>query len=573
MTFLLVSFLVRWAKHINARVCALVSAGSEGLYSVLDEISPSPTPEIRKQKKGKVLTVIDDILRNIDFREYMDFDWIDALVIAACSVLTLWASYMIFRVMGRNGRRIVQRLRGIQNEAMIDGSAFHAGEIPKFQIGIARSKLFVDVHVGFGIRSKNFLITPRHVLEGVDLKEVLLVGPTGKVIVSLCPQPSRLVSDLTYTYIESAIWTKLGARSANLNNTPITTMVECCGKDGKSNGRIRKTNMFGLISYTGSTLPGMSGAAYVFNNQVQGIHKGAAGRYNLGVSSAVLAAELSKLCPPTADESLPAKDAEDYVEQFQQQNTWTTQQLEKKIQEMDKYTGWSTQETMDFNQTLNWDESSPSTSDSTSGAATKSNPMFVNYVAQGILSDCKDIPTVEFTSRLESLWSQYPVILNRLCAVEKELEAIKAPKPVANCESQTEPEVVPEASKVVTVVDKTPFCFLCSKHFATENGYQHHISNSKKHTVAESAIPGDTGDKGKVVRTAGPAPFLGPATTSQKRKKTSSSKSSGRSARRNQSPPNQGHPSEMMSSLKNIELVLKNLVQVMDGQKSGKERN
>nr|QVG74726.1 hypothetical protein 1 [Virus sp.] len=72
----------------------------------------------------------------------------------------------------------------------------------------------------------------------------------------------------------------------------------------KSIGFIRKTDRIGVYSYSGSTIPGMSGAGYFFGNLLVGIHDGAQGDINVGFSVSAVVREMGMIFEAEASEDL-----------------------------------------------------------------------------------------------------------------------------------------------------------------------------------------------------------------------------------------------------------------------------
>lgn len=196
-------------------------------------------------------------------------------------------------------RQMSYRVRGIRYEAMKPGSELLAGvKEPAFQPRIMQPGLFVNSFQGYGIRVGKFLILPRHVYDACD-GQVLMRGPKGSYIVSNAPIQSRVVRDMVYIPLAEKIFSDCGIPSATLaKRLAKGALVTCIGEQGASSGVIRPLSIMGMLSYTGSTLPGMSGAAYIVNStsrKVQGVHHGVVGDNNVGTSGLIIARELKAL--------------------------------------------------------------------------------------------------------------------------------------------------------------------------------------------------------------------------------------------------------------------------------------
>nr|QVG74740.1 hypothetical protein 1 [Virus sp.] len=232
-------------------------------------------------------------------------------------------------------RLAVMRLRGVTLEAMRDGSDFRAGEQPKFQVSIMRPGLLSDTHYGYGVRVGSFLVTPEHVVTGMP--EIILSANGNKIQVPTMPMlRSRVFSDLVYIRVTDMAWSKLAVKTAILAPKVMqtNTFASISGQRGVSSGLLTKSQMVGLLSYQGSTVPGMSGAAYVVGNTVYGIHCGVVSNENMGVSSVLVMAELKQFLVGEASEDFSATD----MWKTKPKKTWDTDEIFKAVERRFKYT-------------------------------------------------------------------------------------------------------------------------------------------------------------------------------------------------------------------------------------------
>ncbi|APG75810.1 hypothetical protein 1 [Hubei sobemo-like virus 19] len=222
--------------------------------------------------------------------QYFDAEtFVLMLISALLSILTLWLFF-------KKSRKTLMSLRGIKFEAMVEGSHFVKGDIPKYQVAILKAGLLRDVHVGFGIRVNDFLVVPSHVINEVG--NDLLLKKNGKIQVSIGQRIiSDYVSDLAYLPISSTVWASLGVTRANLakESLALAAMATVTGNEGQTTGLLRKCAIPFFYTYTASTVPGMSGAAYVSNNMVHAVHCGVVGEHNSAISTVVVLKELSKI--------------------------------------------------------------------------------------------------------------------------------------------------------------------------------------------------------------------------------------------------------------------------------------
>nr|APG75718.1 hypothetical protein 1 [Hubei sobemo-like virus 21] len=181
-------------------------------------------------------------------------------------------------------------------------------------MAIMKMGVLSDVHIGYALRIGDFLVTPLHVL--------VALGPHEKtMMVANCNDPkrkyvmgfsgyvkSKLFPDLAYLKLDQSKWSLLGvsmARVAKDSADKATPQVECVGmKRNKSIGFIRKTDRIGVYSYSGSTIPGMSGAGYFYGNILIGLHDGAQGDINVGFSASAVAREMGTIFEAEASEDM-----------------------------------------------------------------------------------------------------------------------------------------------------------------------------------------------------------------------------------------------------------------------------
>nr|UGO57122.1 MAG: hypothetical protein 1 [Riboviria sp.] len=219
----------------------------------------------------------------------------EGIVYAGAIALSMLAAVLLvfqclrFRVL----RRMSYRLRGIKFEAMMEGSELMNGkEIPACQVEIWTPGLLCSSFQGYGIRVNNFLVVPTHVLR--NCTQVLLGGKES-VVVSSKPIASRLNSDVSYIMVSEETWSRLGVAKAKMAKKMMPVLVSCTGRNGTSSGMLRMSSVKGMVTYLGSTVPGMSGAAYYVSNVVHGIHSGVAGAVNIGVTAQLITTELKAM--------------------------------------------------------------------------------------------------------------------------------------------------------------------------------------------------------------------------------------------------------------------------------------
>lgn len=263
------------------------------------------------------------ILERLEEFEFPGTLRIISIVIGGIAGLMLiWAVYLLLRK--RCGRTIM-RMRGVQFESMRDGSHFVKGSIPRYQVAVKQPGIWGDSHIGYGIRHGNFLIMPKHVYLDVG-DNILLEGRKKKAMPTPSMIQSRIVQDLVYIWLPEKIWVSLGTASATLSKTATFPLVTCAGLEGVSSGMLRKSQTKGIVVYNGSTLPGMSGASYDAGC-CYGLHIGAAGQHNIGVSSVALRIELKHLVVPESSEDVAERYIEGAPIRMKSGQTWTEHML------------------------------------------------------------------------------------------------------------------------------------------------------------------------------------------------------------------------------------------------------
>lgn len=174
-------------------------------------------------------------------------------------------------------------------EALRDNSYFEPGKVPASQVAILTPGLFRNEQVGYGMRMEDFLVVPTHVLESVDWpKKSVLVQGKGTLYLDVERFQDPLY-DVSFFLLTPAQWAQVGAAKAAFLDAVVAenTRVWCTGSEGRSHGVVQQASP-GFYTYSGSTLPGMSGAAYETQGGVVGMHVGASGSHNLGIASVYL---------------------------------------------------------------------------------------------------------------------------------------------------------------------------------------------------------------------------------------------------------------------------------------------
>lgn len=187
-------------------------------------------------------------------------------------------------------RRKYNVLQHFRPEALREGSLFESGRLPSCQIEIYEVGIFTNSQIGYGLRMEDYLVVPTHVLDSVSWPQGdLAIGRKNRLLLLDMERYQDPMFDVSFFYLTSAQWALVGASKGAFSNAvaPDGFRVWCTGGKGKSHGLLKQSSP-GMYTYSGSTVPGMSGAAYEAQGCILGMHVGASGTQNLGISSVYL---------------------------------------------------------------------------------------------------------------------------------------------------------------------------------------------------------------------------------------------------------------------------------------------
>lgn len=279
---------------------------------------------------------------SLDMTNWTDYRlWVVGVVSLVISMILLWKLPRILvwiwkKCISKPIQTATLAMRGITVEAAIEGSHLVEGNWPDWQVQILRNGLLTSTHVGFGVRLNNTLIMPLHVSK-IAGDQFLVKSKKSTVLLSGCGRKSDVVSDLCYFEIPNKIWSQIGATSARRVkfDTKTKIAVSCCGVEGFSTGPLVQSPIVGIMYYSGTTYPGMSGAGYYINDTCYGIHLGAAAGPNIGATMLVPYAEVVEEIHP---ENAPQEDDEEYiwdpitkrfVRKHKKNNTWGAEEVHR----------------------------------------------------------------------------------------------------------------------------------------------------------------------------------------------------------------------------------------------------
>lgn len=280
------------------------------------------------------------------------------------------------------------RIRGVQYESMREGSVFRTAKIPIGQIEVMGPGLLSDQHIGYGLRIQDVLVVPSHVIAGRSEVILKYTGPAGVrrilyPLSSVCY--SKTIPDLSYVFLTPKHWVSLGAAKASVYGKDFKSLtVSCTGREGASDGLLMKSSTMGMLCYNGSTVPGMSGAAYHVNGTVYGMHSGVIMENNVGISMMLILLELKRY--------MRGEDSSDFAEHNtikimdeKRYKAWNVDALDRVVE--DSWT--NNEEPMDYDQILDFSESARTRND-----VEKAHKIMDAYKTLGITPGAKVANTV-----------------------------------------------------------------------------------------------------------------------------------------------------------------------------------
>nr|UGO57428.1 MAG: hypothetical protein 2 [Riboviria sp.] len=245
-------------------------------------------------------------------------------------------------------------MRGVSvysGEATVAGSPFMDGNIPRFQVEILIPGLLLDDFVGYGCRIEDYLVMPGHVYDLLPKGEFLMKTAHGKALVKPTVLRSAVINDIVYLMVETRVWTDLGISKPSVGaDVPRAVTVTVSGRKGKTVGTIAHSRIKFLYNYTGSTLPGYSGAGYVHNGSLMGVHLGVAGSGNIGACAEVLLRDIKALLKGEAGvgTAISANFDRELIDQGRRSADWRTSDYDKDIIDEDDVDAWEIFEEWSF---------------------------------------------------------------------------------------------------------------------------------------------------------------------------------------------------------------------------------
>lgn len=161
-----------------------------------------------------------------------------------------------------------------QAEKMIPGNPLTPSLRPKSQCDVyIRCEDTEFTYSGQGFRVGDFVYTAAHVIESAD--GLRFVTDKGYVEVFDMKRATRADSDIARILLTPQEWGKLQMKTVKFSEVVNGKVLASCYARGvKSIGFVEPYDAFGYVLYNGSTQPGHSGAPYIINNCVVGMHLG-----------------------------------------------------------------------------------------------------------------------------------------------------------------------------------------------------------------------------------------------------------------------------------------------------------
>lgn len=248
--------------------------------------------------------------------------------LAAVSIGALALAYRLLRKKTKEREYPITLSSMTTAESLVAGSIFSERPVPTFQGFVAR-KVIDSVKgetleiVGCCVRTEYGIWVPLHVL-GYDVEEMFLIGrkviragkggveevhiPTVslKAYYNVIQEAEQFGSEIICIPLEMRDIQQLGLTVGRFTVLSERQLVTITGPGGKSSmGELRAATTIGALKYGGSTQAGFSGAPYVLNGRIVGIHLYGGAGGNGGQEIAYLN-QLFKIMRGMQDESLSA---------------------------------------------------------------------------------------------------------------------------------------------------------------------------------------------------------------------------------------------------------------------------
>lgn len=166
--------------------------------------------------------------------------------------------------------RKVQRMceHGFMVEKAVAGSEPINGPKPSFQGEVYVVKDGVETRMGVFFRVDDHLYMPEHVILAADK---VYLHYNGRKL-EMLEKPRQVDLDLVRVSYAPFCTMEMGAGKFVKRSVP--SFVQVHNGDKMTYGQLRRTTTVGYVEYTGTTLPGFSGAPYYAGRVIMGVHLG-----------------------------------------------------------------------------------------------------------------------------------------------------------------------------------------------------------------------------------------------------------------------------------------------------------
>uniref|UniRef100_A0A0K8SS85 C2H2-type domain-containing protein n=1 Tax=Lygus hesperus TaxID=30085 RepID=A0A0K8SS85_LYGHE len=506
----------------------------------------------------------------------LEFDYTDVLWIFFFLGVVVSSMYLLYRCVRPRVVKGIYHFRGIhviRPEAVMPGSPLKPGSsIPDYMVEVLQPGILRDTFMGYGMRIDEVLVMPMHVFASACSGDSVTLKGRTTLNLPLHVIESRRCNDIAYSLLDSMTWSKLGTKKATVLPTVDRSVpVTIFGREGTAAGYATKSVIPHVLNFSGSTLPGYSGSAYVSNGSAYGMHIGVAMDGNIGVSLESIRHEISTLIKGekrrNPSNMFASNSYEDLSGLPKSKPKWTSKQAAIDASEEDLFDQY------------NEDPASRSKSfeDWLKGEASLTKELFDSFndmsitqlesvinLAKNSVAEKKAVSKIYKTHGPDSFAKVLQVqeedeeeqtesdvlawCVSQITELRKEVSELKLRMENTGKPKQSQPKAFP--------------CDKCSKSFASKLALVMH--KVTKHTEGESAFPADH----QVTEKLKPASFLGKTSPSMRRSNKGSNNTSATSVPGVASTSDMKSLSKTKPSPSQLSQYLEVLVQTISGLKA-----
>lgn len=508
-------------QHENARRAA----------EILDREKFSPYGKFKADYLHPARDITVGLIYDALHVDWRDLLWLAFFIIAFLSSICL--IYWMLKPRVIRGLYYIRGIHYVQPEAAVPGSPIRPGgvPIPSFMVEVYRPGLLMDTFMGYGIRIDEVLVMPMHVYASACSDDRIILKGRNKI--SMNPQiiESRRCNDVAYSLLDVNVWARLGtSRATVLETVERSVPVTIFGREGTAAGYASKSQLPYVLTFSGSTLPGYSGSAYVSNGCAYGMHIGVSMEGNIGVSLQSVACEIKRLIK--GEKKMRGK----FENMYRSDEGYPDPSEEDRRRKAGK--SWDPKRsaiTEDEEELYEQYESDPNSRSKTfdawlRGESALTKELFEAFSSmsitqlEGVINLAKNSVSEKKASTSKLYRTQGPTGFEKVLQVTEDEER-EEEDPFAWCFDQImqlrkDVEMLKEkvnGMKTTPVAARKEFqCPACERSFSTRMGMLMHGVN--KHTAGESAYPADH----RTTERVSSAPFLGKTNHSVKPKKLNS---------------------------------------------------